>query len=115
MWEGQWNTRPGMLFDNVRIKAPNVESCQKVCQSSKRAKDTDLTPECKGWNFDFNTLSCYIFNHKGYMVSSNMPSIIPGIPNPGIHSSNFFYIVQYNAWGYSGNFNQMYAGPQYCP
>ena len=115
MWEGQWNTWPAEYFNNVRIKAPNVASCQKVCQSSKRAafnghNNEHLTPVCKGWNFDFDTLSCYIFNHRGYtMVHYKYGYDVK------IQSSVRWYKVQNHAWGYSGYFNKMYGGPKYCP
>ena len=88
MWEGEWNPWPAMLFESYKNKAPNVESCQKICQ----------TRPCKGWNFDFDTLSCYIFKHT-----------------LKLHLKNYFWKVRLQAWGYNSYFNPMYGGPKYCP
>ena len=103
MWEATWDTWKDKKFDYVRIKAPNVESCQKVCQSTKEAKAGDTgakpPPECKGWVFDFDTLSCYIFTHSGYDVYEYG------------YGKNFDK-VQKKKWKYGG---LRYAGPRYCP
>ena len=107
MWEAKWDTWKHEKFDYVTIKAPNVESCQKVCRSSKEAKANNILdkppPECKGWVFDFDTLSCYIFTYSGYDEEKL------GI---SYYYHQNFDKVQKKKWNYGG---LRYAGPRYCP